>query len=261
MKDRLCHAFCDALRVADVPMGLVVSTPFRRSNGDVIGFYISGPTDEGLYRLEDDGLTIPDLEASGFDLANPERHRELSGMLADAGAYLNEANLTLEISNITDGDLPAACLRMLQLLIRTQDLYMITKERVASTFEQEAVAAIEKTIGDKAEIAVKTIIDEKLKEFTPDVLIRAKGRDPVAVFMTKTDQRLLEALLVQTLAQYEVRIPVHVIALLERPTSVSRASWAKAANRLAAITVFSEGHESAAERIAREAIGSAPLLH
>jgi hypothetical protein len=242
-------------------MGLVVSTVFRRPNGDVIGFYISKPNSEGLYRLEDDGLTIPDLEASGFDLANPERHKELTNMLADAGAFFNENNATLEIGNVDEEELPAACLRMVQLLIRTQDLYMITKERVASTFEQEATEAIARAIGDKAKFETKTVIDEKLKDWAADVVIRAKDRDPVAVFMTRTDQRLLEAVLVQTLAQYEAKIPLHVIALLEKRHSVSRATWARAANRLSAITVFAEGHESAAERIAREAIGGLPLLH
>jgi hypothetical protein len=138
---------------------------------------------------------------------------------------------------------------------------MITRERIASTFEQKAVETITKTVGGKSRVETKTIVEEKLKNFITDVVIRARDRNPVAVDMIRTDRRLLEAVLLQIIAQYEARIPVNVIALLERPASVSRANWAKATNRLAPIPVFSEGSESAAERIAREAFGGMSLLH
>lgn len=261
MKERLCRAFCDALKIVDVPMGVAVSTAFRRSNGDVIGFYVSHPNEDGLYRIEDDGLTIPDLESSGFDLDNPHRRAELIAMLSEFGASFNEPGMTLEINGVSEADLPNGCIKMIQLLIRAEDLYMITKDRVANTFEQDATEAIARTIGAKAKVEVRSIVDKRLKDYVPDVVIRAAGRVPVAVYMTKSDQRFLEALLLQTLANYKDNIPLSVIALLEKPTSVSRNNWIKATNLLAAITVFSEGEGAAVDRIAREALGAGISLH
>lgn len=261
MKDRLCHAFCDALRISEVPMGYVVSTGFRRPSGDIIGFYISKPNDRGLYRIEDDGLTIPDLEAAGFDLNNPERQSELNRMLAECNAQFDDEKMTLVMNGLKEEEIPIRAMEFIQLLIRTQDLYMITKEKIANTFEQDAIEEISRALSGRAEIRTKTFVHEKLKEFVADVVIRSNDRAPVAVYMTKTDQRLLEAILLQNISQYEAKIPCNVIALLEKPTSVSKANWNRATNRLAAITIFSEGETSAAERIAREALGGMALIN
>ena len=63
MKEDLCRAFCDEI-AKEIPVGLAVSTPFRRSDGDAVSFYvIQNSTVPGLARLEDDGQTIAYLEA------------------------------------------------------------------------------------------------------------------------------------------------------------------------------------------------------
>ena len=71
MKDRLCEAFCGDLNVRAVPAGLAVSTPFLAPDGDRIGFYIV--KDKDLLRIEDDGLMLPTLEASGIDFRSGTR--------------------------------------------------------------------------------------------------------------------------------------------------------------------------------------------
>ncbi len=73
MKDLLCKAFCEQITVRDVPAGLAVSTAFNLSGGEPLGFYIVGPDSTGRYRLEDDGTTIPMIEAVGIDLETPTR--------------------------------------------------------------------------------------------------------------------------------------------------------------------------------------------
>jgi hypothetical protein len=40
MKEAICKAFCDEIRIKEVPIGLAVSTAFRRADGDAIGFYV-----------------------------------------------------------------------------------------------------------------------------------------------------------------------------------------------------------------------------
>ncbi len=52
MKEEICRAFCNEIRVREVPAGLAVSTSLRRSDGDAIGFYvIKNPLEPGLSHL------------------------------------------------------------------------------------------------------------------------------------------------------------------------------------------------------------------
>ena len=71
MKQELCQAFCDALTVRDVPMGLAVSTAFSFPDGDRIGFYVKEVS--GGFEIQDNGLIFPALEASGLDRKNKAR--------------------------------------------------------------------------------------------------------------------------------------------------------------------------------------------
>jgi hypothetical protein len=58
MKDELCKAFCEDLKVHTVPAGLAVTTAFAAADGDHIGFYVIKET-EDTFRIEDDGVTLP----------------------------------------------------------------------------------------------------------------------------------------------------------------------------------------------------------
>ena len=42
MKEDICRAFCNEIVVTDVPAGLAIGTPFRRSDGDAISV-VNGP--------------------------------------------------------------------------------------------------------------------------------------------------------------------------------------------------------------------------
>ena len=86
MKDILCKAFCENLTVRDVPAGTAVGTPFTTADGDRIGFYIV--PDSGLLRIEDDGLTMPLLEASGLEFNTGTRAQALDGCLQNIASSL-----------------------------------------------------------------------------------------------------------------------------------------------------------------------------
>ena len=82
MKKELCAAFCHDLNVTVVPAGLAVGTAFQKSDGDNIEFYIIGPDAAGLYRVQDDGGTVPYLEACGADLGIDARAEAFNEILA-----------------------------------------------------------------------------------------------------------------------------------------------------------------------------------
>ena len=255
MKDELCKAFCDELLVRDVPAGLAVSTAFDGLGGEPLGFYVIGPDEAGRYRLEDDGTTMPLIEAEGADLDNKTRAEAFSAMLNEYGAAYNEASGELHTPSLTQDQLPLAAMRFVALLLRLQDLVLLTPERVASTFRQDAILAIQGVLaGSDAEIKEDEPIAPTI-EFPADLMLSAPNRDPVAIFLAATDQRLLEAVVAQMAAMYETRTACSVIALLDRDTSVTRKMRRHAANRLTAVTYY-EGDESAAiTRIQREVLG------
>ena len=74
MKEELCTAFCNDITVTDVPVGLAVSTAFRRDDGDKVSFYVVSDNG-GKVHIEDDGATIPYLEEAGVDFETETRSR------------------------------------------------------------------------------------------------------------------------------------------------------------------------------------------
>lgn len=260
MKDELCKAFCDELRFNEVPAGLAVSTGFDGLGGEPLGFYIIGPDRADRYHLEDDGTTVPLIEAEGADLEGQTRAEALAQMLEEYGALYDEDRSELTSLPVRKEQLPQLAMRFVALLLRLQDLVLLTPERAASTFKEDAARAIREALGDQAEISENASIAPTI-EFPADLVLKAPNRDPVAIFLASTEQRVLEAVVAQMAAIYEARAACAVIALLDKDTSVTRRIRKHASNRLTALTYF-EGDESAAmTRIYREVLGSQFTVH
>jgi Domain of unknown function DUF1828 len=83
LKKELCKAFCDQLQIREVPAGLALSTAFSFSDSEPVGFYVVGPDALGRYRIEDDGNTIPMIEAEGIDLDTSTRQEALESLLVE----------------------------------------------------------------------------------------------------------------------------------------------------------------------------------
>src|SRR6476620_5280381 len=91
MREALCQAFCDEIRVKEVPVGLAISTSFRRADGDAIGFYaVRNVGEPGLVHLEDDGTTIPYLQAAGVDFETQTREKAFAAILEEYGASYDD---------------------------------------------------------------------------------------------------------------------------------------------------------------------------
>lgn len=260
MRDQLCKAFCDQLLVRPVPAGLAVSTAFSLGDGEPLGFYIVGPDSAGQFRIEDDGTTIAMIEAAGIDLGTKARADAIAALYREYGADFDEARGELLTPPLSPAEVPQRALRFAALLLRLQDLRLLTPERAASTFREDAIRAIRGRIGDRAEVSEDRSPAPGI-EFPADLLIAAPNRAPVAVFLAMSEQRVLEAVVAQMAVTYEARIDCSVIALLDRDTSLPRRLLRHAANRLSAIPIF-EGDEAAAvQRIEQEALGRRPALH
>jgi hypothetical protein len=110
MKELLCQAFCEDLTVRPVEAGLAVSTPFTLSSGELLGFYVVGPDASGRYRIEDDGTTMPLIEAAGVDLDTQTRQDAVSGLFEEYGANYDEDSGELSTPPIAHEQVPQRAL-------------------------------------------------------------------------------------------------------------------------------------------------------
>ena len=124
MKHELCKAFCDQLHFREVPAGLAVSTAFSFSDSEPIGFYVVGPDALGRYRIEDDGNTIPVIEAEGVDLDTSTRQEALDSLLTEYGARYDEERGELTTLPLSADQVPPAAFKFVALLLRLQDLIL-----------------------------------------------------------------------------------------------------------------------------------------
>lgn len=257
MKEALCQAFCGDLKLTDVPVGYAVTTTFRRDDGDSVAFYIvRDKARPGAYRIEDDGTTIAFLEGAGVDFSTETRADAFSALLSGHGVEFDEDEMLLHMSSMREDDLPKAAMRFLSFMLRINDFLLLTKDRVASTFKEDAAARIIEKLEGRAVVQQDVAVSPTLSDTIPDMVIRAPNRSPVAVFFGSSPQRVNDAIFLQMQALYEVHEDVQVVALLERENVIGHDLRRRAANRLAALPIFRGDEPSAIARIEREALGS-----
>ncbi|MGN6467985.1 MAG: DUF1828 domain-containing protein [Rhizobiaceae bacterium] len=255
MKAELCQAFCNDISVTEVPAGLAVSTAFKRDDGDRVSFYVvNGARDQ--VHLEDDGATIQLLEAAGVDFETDTRRRALESLLTSVDAYFDADDGAIKTRAFEAGELPHRALDFVGVMIRMNDFLLLTQEKVMSTFKEDAAERIRAAIRDRATVRENEAVNSRLTEVTPDMIIEAPSRPPVAVFFGNGPTRVSDAIFLQMAAQYEARIDLSVVALLEDDNSISSDLRRRASNRLTTVPVFRQDEEAAIARIEREALGN-----
>ena len=181
-------------------------------------------------------------------------------MLEEYGVVFNDERAELVSLPISQERVPQAAMKFVALLLRLQDLVLLTPERAASTIREDASREIYDALKGRAEITENESIAPGI-EFPADLIIRAPQRDPVAVFLAMSEQRVLEAVVAQMAALYEAHTPCSVIALLEKDSSVTRKMRKHASNRLTAMPIFEGDQAAAIARIQREVLGSKSTVH
>ena len=262
MKAAICKAFCDEIRIKEVPIGLAISTTFRRADGDAVAFYaVRNASEPGLVHLEDDGTTRPYLEAAGVDFETQTRERAFAAILEEYGAQYDSEEAIIRTSDMPESEVARAAIRFAALLLRLSDFLLLSQEHIASAFREDAIKRIRTAVGDRATVKEDELVDEHLSEVRPDLVIRSTNRDPVAVFLAQSAQRVNDAIFLQMAALYEAHRPVSVVAMLEADSSVSAKLRQRASNCLSAVPIYRNDEDQAVQRIVREAIGRETAVH
>ena len=254
LEQELCTHFCVGLTVRAVPIGLAISTVFKDSSGDRLGFYAVREADG--WRLEDDGAFLATLAASGVDLENNQRGELLSRLLDEGSASWDRDDMVIRSHKVfADQELANGIIPFLASLLRARDMALMTRDAIRSTFRDDARAAIVNRLGQLAEIGDDQAVDEGLRDFPSDFVVRPnRGGRPAAVFVVTRNERLTEALLLQAEARARRR-DLAVVALLEDAERrlVSAKNFQRALNRLSAMPIFRGDEQAAVETIARAA--------
>jgi hypothetical protein len=257
MREELCTAFCQGLEIAKVPVGLAVGTSFKTQYGDNIIFYICGPDQSENYTLQDDGTTVPLIEASGADLNIATRAEAFEALLTEYGAEYDEVTFELKSKKLAREEVAPAAIQFVALLLRVQDLALTSSDRIQSTWVEEATAMLEKAVAGNATIQFKAPVFADLDEFPADIVLRGDGRKPVALFFGITDTKVYEALLLQSYAKYQMHRECDVVVLLETDSSVTKKARQRADNHLI-VPRFSGAKSDAIGRIVEVATGQRP---
>lgn len=262
MREEMCKAFCEEIRIKEVPVGLAVSTALRRADGDAISFYVvRDPLKAGVAHLEDDGATIPYLEAAGVDFETQTRSKAFLEILAEYNAQYDPDEAVIRTADMPENELPRVSIGFAALLLRLYDFLLLTQDHVESAFKEDAKKRIREALAGRAKIMEDETVSARLSEVRPDLIIRAENRDPVAVFLAQSAQRVNDAIFLQMAALYESEESISVVAMLESDSSVSNKLRQRASNRLSAVPVYRHDEGQAVQRIVREAVGTSGILH
>ena len=261
LQDQICKAFCADVHVNAFNGGFGVSTPFTNSlTGDTLGFYVVGP-ERGRYRVIDDALTVLNMEAAGTTLDTDTRKQAFMGLLNEYDAQYDEHTGEIFMQDIPEIGVERKSIDFMALLLRVQDLQMLSRENVQNTFFEDVQARLTAVSFEGYSFESRTPVSDNLSEVVPDFVLRRTDHRPVALFLSSTSEKLWQAMFLRNIARHEAKTPISVVAMLERDTSASSKLRAKASNRLDAVTYFRGSESDAIERVLDELGISTANLH
>jgi len=194
--DDICRAFCRPIALHSVPIGYALRTPFRGVDGDPITVYLrrDEASLEDQFRLEDDGQTIGFLETSGVDLDTDSRFSALAGMLREHEAYYDQQDVLIHTQYFHADKVPDACVRFTALLIRLNDLLLLSPGRITRTFRDDLIAIVKQQFGESA-IQFNVPLNNAMKDYVVDVIVRSDDGRALAIYAATSETKALEALL------------------------------------------------------------------
>lgn len=260
LKKEICAAFCQDVDVSHFNGGIAVSMPYRNYLGDKIGLYVLGPED-GPYRIIDNALTVSFIEAEGAKLDSPSRRSSFDNLLSIYGASYDDDLGEVFIDEVSHEKLAKSILDFSALLLRLNDMLMLTQEHVANTFKEDVRKALRAELDGRAIILEDEPVSGDLSEVIPDMVFKAQGRDPVALFLANSESKLWQAIHLQMMANYETRTPVSIVAMLENDRIGSSKLRAQADNRLDAVPRYQGAPKDAVHRVVVEVLGKQQFVH
>ena len=263
MKDMLCQAFCAALTVQSVPGGYAVETPYQNSDGDPLLLYYIREASGKSWRIEDDGSQVPLLEANGVDIRGQSRGEALDFLLTEYDATFDQDARTLRTSYLPEAELGVASIKFVALLLRLQDLLLLSPQIVRSTFREDAIAAIRDKFQGIAKIDEGVPITPELPAYLADVTISSGDSPVMAVYLATSEERALQALVLKMEMENYRHVASRVVLLIERAKTnpLRESTYALSQARLDDVLSFRGVESDAMQRLASDFQKGSEALH
>lgn len=252
MKELICEAFCASLNVRPVPAGYAVCTPYANADGDPLLLYFVRD-ERNRWRLEDDGTQVPLLEANGVDLSGKARGEAFDLLLEEYGVQFNKDSRTLYSPPFADAEVGAAAVRFVALLLRLQDLALMSPQITRSNFRVDAVAAIHAAFDGKAHVIEQAEVSGDLPGQEADVVLKRLSMPPAAIYLATSEERALQALVVKMEAERYRQIAASIILMVERSkiNPIKGPTLGLAMARLDAVVSFRDSQQDTMDKIAK----------
>jgi hypothetical protein len=194
-KEMLCQEFCDRVSIHEVPIGYVLKTPFVMPDGDPIAIYARrNGRNPDMFRLEDSGLMMGELEAAGFDLESEARLDTLGELLEDHNAQFDEDECLFHTDYMRSDELLRASFGFCQLLVRLPDLALTVSERTRRSFFEDLLRIVE-TQFEGYTIQIRKPLRADMNDYQVDIIVRADDGRVLAIYAATSEIKALESLL------------------------------------------------------------------
>lgn len=239
LKEQLCRAFCSSVDVSMTPAGLAVSTDIFMDLGDPISFYLSETADG--YACEDDGDFVATAIASNLYTDDGARAETLDALLAEHGAHLDRDTCQLRRDPVAGETAAQAAMAFLPALIRSRDILLLSRERVAASFADDVYAALSERLGGHFTIAAEDDSDNPA-----DIVLRdpSNGLSAALIYAVNTSEKLMAALLRHG-EQHEDDAPVIAMLSDGLGRSISNRRFMMAQNRGLLMPFFAANKDTA----------------
>jgi hypothetical protein len=261
LREGICKTFCGDLSVKTLPSGIAITTTFRDAVSDPIACFIE--QDDGGWFMADDGHFLSDTVARGIDIQSGSRKDFLDAVLAPAGAWCDLKNCEIRTEIQQNLPRPDEILRFMTALVKARDVVFWSRERVKSTFKDDAYRALVDRFAERADIWRSSPVDPALRDFPADAILRprgeASGRMPItAVFFVQAIDTLNEALMLWMEARAQQRRDLRVFALVEdEAVNLNTYKARRALNRIDESATFRGDEAAAVDRIQRLVMAAA----
>jgi hypothetical protein len=145
-------------------------------------------------------------------------------------------------------------------LVRARDVAFWSRERIKSTFKDDAYQALVERFAERADLWRSAPVDASMQEFPADAVLRPRAQNggttpTTAVFFVQALDTMNEALMLWMEARNQHRSDIRVAALVEDGTiNLSSYKAQRAFNRIDATAIYRGDEKAAIDRIERVAL-------
>lgn len=193
LERQICEALCKGFTVRSVPAGFAIASPFDWFTGDKMIFYAR--TRGALVRFEDSGGTLFELEGAGVDLSSATRLETLRDLTREYGITYDEEESAFFTEYVRVEEAGLSAIKFMSFLHRVQDLLFTVRTRVASTFKEDLIAAIEERFEGEAAVLINEAPVASLPYYVADVVVKHPSGKVAAIFPATTEEKALVATL------------------------------------------------------------------